>query len=54
MRSALGPGARQNISLSAVVKCKRVLDISNETPPHSLRSFVNHFQRQNHQGNLPF
>ena len=37
-----------------VVKCKRVLDTANEALRHSLRSFVNHFQQKNLQGNLEF
>ena len=41
--------ARQNISFSAVVKCKRTLNTTNDAPRHSLRSFVNHFQQQNLQ-----
>ena len=50
--SAFGRSAKY--FMSAVVKYKRVLDTTNKAPRRLLRSFVNHFQQQNLQGNLAF
>ena len=52
----IGSRALGKICYCQLLKCKGVLGISKwrTEPRHSLRSFVNHFQRQNHQGNLPF